>query len=147
MQPNIFDISNYIIHKLGSMTAMKLQKLVYYCQAWSIVWDEEELFKEKIYAWANSPIVKELYNACNGEFKINKEFEEGNINNLSDQQKNTIDEVLKFYGDKSSQYLSDLVRSEMPWKTARNGLPEGERGNNAITSASIEEYYSSLIYL
>lgn len=145
MSVNIFDVSNYIIHKLGSMTAMKLQKLVYYCQVWSIVWDEEELFKEKIYAWANTPCVKELYDKT--DFVVDKEFPEGKKEKLSCRQKENIDKVLDFYGDKSSQYLSELVRSEMPWKTARDGLSIGERGNNVITSASIEEYYSSLIYL
>ena len=32
------DVAAYILKKLGPMTAMKLQKLVYYCQAWSLVW-------------------------------------------------------------------------------------------------------------
>ena len=65
---SIFDVANYILNKKGSMTAMKLQKLAYYAQAWSIVWDEEELYKEGIQAWANGPVVKELYKAHRGEF-------------------------------------------------------------------------------
>ena len=38
----VFDVANYILNKQGSMSAMKLQKLVYYSQAWSLVWDDEE---------------------------------------------------------------------------------------------------------
>ena len=37
-------------------TSWKLQKLVYYCQAWSLVWDEEPLFEARIEAWANTAI-------------------------------------------------------------------------------------------
>jgi hypothetical protein len=34
------DVAAYILSRQGRMTAMKLQKLVYYSQAWSVVWDE-----------------------------------------------------------------------------------------------------------
>src|SRR6267142_182405 len=32
------DVAAFILKQRGEMTAMKLQKLVYYCQAWSLVW-------------------------------------------------------------------------------------------------------------
>lgn len=35
-----FDVAQYILSKYGSMSAMKLQKLVFYSQAWSLVWDD-----------------------------------------------------------------------------------------------------------
>ena len=52
---NVLDIAAYILCKQGAMTAMKLQKLVYYSQAWSLVWDDKPLFRERIEAWANGP--------------------------------------------------------------------------------------------
>lgn len=58
---NVYDVAEFILRKFGSMTAMKLQKLVYYCQAWSLVWDEKPLFPERIEAWANGPVVRELF--------------------------------------------------------------------------------------
>jgi uncharacterized phage-associated protein len=42
---------------------MKLQKLVYYAQAWALVWDDEPIFDEEIEAWANGPVVRGLYEA------------------------------------------------------------------------------------
>ncbi len=48
---NVHDVSAYILKHWGPMTAMKLQKLVYYSQAWGLVWDEEPLFPERIEAW------------------------------------------------------------------------------------------------
>ena len=49
------DVAAYILSKQGTMTAMKLQKLVYYAQAWPLVWDEKPLFREKIEAWGTAP--------------------------------------------------------------------------------------------
>lgn len=37
---NVLNVAKYILSRLGPMSAMKLQKLVYYSQAWSLVWDE-----------------------------------------------------------------------------------------------------------
>lgn len=45
---SVFDVSAYILETKGPITAMKLQKLVYYAQAWSLVWDEAPIFDEKI---------------------------------------------------------------------------------------------------
>ena len=41
---SVFDVAAYILEKQGEMTTLKLQKLVYYSQAWSLVWDEKPLF-------------------------------------------------------------------------------------------------------
>ena len=38
------DVASAILNRLGEMTAMKLQKLVYYSQAWHLVWEEKPLF-------------------------------------------------------------------------------------------------------
>ncbi len=57
----VADVAAYILEKCGPMTAMKLQKLVYYSQAWHLVWTEKPLFDNRIEAWANGPVVWELY--------------------------------------------------------------------------------------
>ncbi|HUT23946.1 MAG TPA: type II toxin-antitoxin system antitoxin SocA domain-containing protein [Sumerlaeia bacterium] len=137
------DVAAYILCVQGEMTAMKLQKLVYYCQAWSLVWDEEPLFKERIEAWANGPVVVSLYDKHRGLFKVPK-WPDGNPEELNQTQRETVDAVLGFYGDKPSQWLSDLTHMEDPWKNARGGLSPGERGSTEIAHAAMMEYYSSL---
>ncbi len=139
------DVAAYILKKAGSMTAMKLQKLVYYSQAWSLVWDEKPLFKNRIEAWANGPVVRTLYDAHKGMFEVTrKALKVGDPEALSEKQRETVDAVLEFYGDKSSQWLSDLTHSERPWIEARKGLAPGERGSREITLSSMAEYYESL---
>ena len=41
---SVFDVAAYILQQQGAMTTWKLQKLVYYSQGWSLVWDDDALF-------------------------------------------------------------------------------------------------------
>ena len=137
------DVAEYILRKTGPISTMKLQKLVYYCQAWSLVWDEAPLFHENIEAWTNGPVIRELFNYHRGMFDIAR-IMTGNPELLSDVQTATIDAVLDFYGGKSAQYLIELSHSEEPWQEARRGFSESDRGSRAISLESMANYYSSL---
>jgi uncharacterized phage-associated protein len=142
---NVFDVAAYILQKLGPISVMKLQKRLYYCQAWSLVWDDDIMFSNRIEAWANGPIVKEIYDAHKGKFLIAASDLQHDVKNeLTEVQRETIDTVLKAYGDKSAQWLNDQTHAESPWQEARVGLPDSERGNKEITHASLAEYYGSL---
>jgi uncharacterized phage-associated protein len=125
------------------MTTMKLQKLLYYAQAWALVWDESPLFAEEVEAWANGPVVREIYDHHRGQFQI-AGWQWGDPGKLNADERETVDAVLDFYGTKSSQWLSDLTHREDPWISARKGLAEGQRGLAPISHAAMAEYYSSL---
>lgn len=141
---NVYDVAKYILQKQGEMTTMKLQKLVYYCQAWSLVWDSESLFNDHIEAWASGPVVPSLYNVHRGEFLIN-ELPIGSTKSLTRKQKETIKAVLGAYGSKPAQWLADLTHMEKPWVDAREGCEPGENCENEISHASTVEYYSSIL--
>ena len=142
---SVFDVAAYILQVLGPVTHMKLQKLVYYAQAWSLVWDESPIFNDRIEAWANGPVVPKLFARLKGKFKVAKtDLRAGDPNKLDPTQKETLRLVIDFYGPKSSQWLSDLTHMEDPWKDARAGLAPGERGSNEITTDTMAWYYGSL---
>lgn len=136
------DIAEYILSKTGNITAMKLEKLVYYSQAWSLVFDDEPLFAEKIEAWANGPVVRKLYRKHAGNYLVSSVG--GNISALKESAKKRIDSVLQVYADKTAQWLSDLTHSERPWQTARKNIPDGENSRNEITLESMKEFYTEL---
>lgn len=136
------DIAAYILRKKGEMTAMKLQKLVYYSQAWSLVWDEEPMFREPIQAWVNGPVIPSLYRLHKGKFKVG-EWPEGDPGKLTARQRETVDAVLDYYGSRPSQWLSDLTHREAPWLEARKGLAPGDASRREITHAALAEYYSN----
>ena len=140
---SVLDAAAYILEQKGSMTTWKLQKLVYYSQAWSLVWDDDALFPDEIEAWANGPVVRALYQVHRGKYRVSR-MSGGKADALTDEQRETVDAVLEFYGDKSPQWLSDLTHMEAPWQSARRGVPEGVRGNAVIAKESLAEYYGSL---
>jgi uncharacterized phage-associated protein len=142
---SVFDVAKYILNKKGRMSPMKLQKLVYYSQCWSLAWDDKPLFNNRIEAWANGPVVRDLYTFHRLQFEVTPEmFAQHTTGLLTETEIETIDLVLEAYGDKSPQWLSDQTHSELPWKQARIGLQDGERGENEISLESMSEYYSSL---
>lgn len=140
---DVFDVAKYILTKKGTMSTWKLQKLCYYSQAWHYTWTEKPLFNNRIEAWANGPVIVDLYNMHRGKFMIT-DISAGNVNILTADEKESIDIVLTDYGDKEPYELRELTHLEAPWKNARNGIPENERSNNEITLESMGAYYGSL---
>jgi uncharacterized phage-associated protein len=138
------DVAAYILRNLDGMSAMKLQKLVYYSQAWHLVWADNALFPDKVEAWANGPVVPALYKHHRGSFTV-KCWSPGDAGRLSQEERASVDAVLSFYGEKDAFWLSELTHREAPWKDAREGLAPGERGSREITKAAMAEYYASLV--
>ena len=132
---NVFDVAKYILETRGKMSTMKLQKLCYYCQAWSLVWDDAELFPEEFQAWANGPVCRELYDITKGIFSVNANDEPGSSDNLSDNQKDTINIVLEHYAPHDAQWLSQLTHLEAPWR---------EGSDRIISKESMSIYYGGL---
>jgi uncharacterized phage-associated protein len=148
MTATVFDVAQYILeHTDGPITTIKLQKLVYYCQAWSLVWDDAPLFPERIEAWANGPVAPDLFTAFRGEYYVDPNRKIGHSQNLTGLQKETIDAVLGTYGPKDSQWLVMLTHLEDPWRDARKkaGADAGQKCREEITLASMAEYYSGLL--
>lgn len=141
---NVLDVAAYILERQGEMSTMKLQKLVYYSQAWGLVWDGDVMFPERIEAWANGPVVRDLFEQHRNAYRVGPGSLAGDSAKLNTDQRETVEAILRAYGDKGPQWLSDLTHSEDPWKNARVGLPDGARGSSEITPAAMLNYYSSL---
>lgn len=143
----IFDVAYYILDELGEMSTMKLQKLCYYAQAWSLAWDDIPLFDEDFQAWANGPVCKELYDVHKGEFLIESNDLEDYVDGyeFSKDEIETLNVVMSDYGHREAFWLSELTHSERPWRETRGSLPLGERSTKIIPKELMQEYYSGLI--
>jgi len=142
---NVKDVATYILESKGAMSAMKLQKLAYYSQAWHLVWDDTPLFEDRIEAWANGPVSPVLYNEHRGRFSVEPGTVGGASAALTADERESIDAVLKVYQPRSASELSSLTHRESPWSDARGSMSIGERSNTEITKASMAEYYGSLV--
>lgn len=142
----VYDVAKYIMDTCGPMSAMKLQKLVYYSQAMSIVWDDVPLFEDEFEAWAKGPVCRALFNAHKGMFMLlDSSFLDPyhpDINNLTKDNIETIDAVVGGLKDYAPYQLSEMTHKEDPWKKARLGVSAGEPCNNIITKESMAEYYA-----
>ncbi len=137
------DVARYILEQKGEMDTWKLQKLVYYSQAWHLTWESEPLFGEQVEAWANGPVVPALFREHRGRFKMAK-WPKGNISRLTAAQRESIDVVLRHYGKRSGLKLRERTHKEPPWKDARAGLPAGASSETVITHDAMASYYGSL---
>lgn len=143
---NEIELSKYIINKLADknkrVNHLKLQKLLYYIQAWHLVYMDEPLFDSDFEAWLHGPVVRKVWDYYKSksimldDLPIEKEVSI----DLTEEQEEIINDVLDEYGDKSGYYLECLTHSELPWKEARR---KGE--NTIIPKQKIKEYYESLL--
>ena len=67
-EPSAQQIADYLIafsHSVGDpISNLKLQKLLYYAQAWYLALHNEPLFPESIEAWVHGPAVPPVYGNC-----------------------------------------------------------------------------------
>lgn len=140
---SVHDVAAYILEKRGAMSTMKLQKLCYYSQGWALAWDEKPLFDEPIQAWANGPVVYELFDGHRGRFLVSQ-WPRGNPDNLSQDERETVDAVLFAYGKLSGQQLSDKSHSERPWVEARAGMPAGVSSSAVVELETMQDFFGAL---
>lgn len=145
------EVADYFIWKSNNsvpprpITNKKLQKLVYYSQAWFLAIKSSVLFPEKIEAWVHGPVVRELYFNFRlfNSSPIVKEISFDLIDKIPSDIKKFLDDVWSIYGKFDSGYLETLTHSESPWQEAREGLAVDEISENEINIDSIKKYYSS----
>lgn len=145
---NIFDVANYFLARVESdsgslMTPLRLQKLVYYAQAWSLAILGEKLFEEGFRAWVHGPVNYELWQKYNGLRPIKPV--RASMKKFSDDQMDLLDEVWDVYGQFDAKYLEELTHQELPWIEARKGYSPGERCSVVISTETMKKYYSSLL--
>lgn len=93
-------------------------------------------------------ICAELYEACKDDYVISaEELKQGDPSVFNAIQKETLDAVLEYYGDREPYWLSQLTRMEDPWKKAREDCKIGEKCTAVITKDSMQEYYTMVCYM
>jgi uncharacterized phage-associated protein len=150
-------ILTYFDYKGDLITNKKLQKLLYYVEAWSLVY-HSSLIDEDFEAWVHGPVVPEVYQVFKkfGYSPIKNEYIEGQSASekfrkllssikINQTQKDIFFAVLNKYGALSSFQLETLSHSEKPWLTARENQGPFDHSSTVISKVTMKEYYSSLV--
>ena len=99
------------------LSNLKIQKLLYYAQGFSLVLHNTPLFEEKIVAWQYGPVVEEVYQELKGYNGSIPPFDEQDNSYLTDGEMELLKEVYDVYGQFSATKLVEMTHDEMPWKT------------------------------
>ncbi len=140
---NVHDVAAYLLQEAGQLTTMKLQKLLYYSQGWSLAWDGVPLFNEELQAWANGPVAPAVFRQHRGEFTVS-EWPHGDATALNTDEQETVDAVLDAYGPLTGQQLADKSHTERPWLDARGDTAPGEASKAKLDLAVMQDYFGGL---
>lgn len=125
------------------ITHLKLQKLVYYAQAWSLASRGVPLFDEEIQAWAHGPVAPSVFRAFR-EYGMEPIPAPGHLPELDAEAAELLEEVLDVYGEHSAKKLEMLTHRERPWREARGDLPPEARSDAIISKEAMRSFYGSL---
>lgn len=138
---SIDELSEYIVSKVD-VTPKALQKLLYFIQGFSLVFNNRPLFYNRAQAWIHGPVYNEIYTKYKSyQYNIIKTNEEVKLS-LPEGDKDLVDYVLKFLGCYNGDILEEITHIETPWKSAREGLAENELSTKYIELDSIKDYFN-----
>lgn len=149
-------VVDFVIYRLISdgLTHLKLQKILYYIEAWYQGIYKTSIIENDFEAWVHGPVCREVFD----RFKQNKglytlfsnsdiELTEQQIENYFSnypQQREHILEVLNIYGGYTGNQLEQLTHQEAPWINARSGIPSNHVSCNIISKKDMQDYYKPL---
>ncbi len=142
-----FDIANYFIwlaNETGSFISnLKLQKLVYYAQAWHLAIHKKLLFEEDFEAWVHGPVIPSLYQKYKS-FGWQPILEDA-APQLPEDVSRFLDEVAKEYFACDTYELEQMTHVEEPWNLARGELLPDAPSNAVIKKEWMKEYYGTRV--
>jgi uncharacterized phage-associated protein len=126
------------------LTNLKLQKLLFYAQAWYLALKDRPLFQEDMEAWVHGPVLPSQYHRF-------KDFQWKPI--LQDivrpeigaaDVEDHLNEIIDVFGTETAVALELMTHHEKPWLDARGDLPPDALSRNPISKDSMRDYYRSI---
>lgn len=142
------DISRQILQLAAAedeaepITQLRLHKLLYYVQGWSLALRGHPLFDGDFQAWAHGPVLRDLYPtfADYGANPISSE-DWGAPESLEQDEAEFVESVWEAYKGYSPAALRRMTHSEPPWQKAHAGYGPADRCEEVITIDSMREHF------
>jgi uncharacterized phage-associated protein len=131
------DVARELRRRLPSAGVVKIHKLLYYCKAWSVAWNDDPLFAERIEAWAQGPVVADVWHDEHRGREAPAEQE------LIGAQLAVVDYVVRRYGDLSGEALRDRTHEEAPWREMTGADGQLVARNAEITNEALRRWFTS----
>lgn len=127
-----------------AMTHLKLQKLLYYAQGFSLALSggKQPMFGDTIEAWKHGPIVPAVWKAYKDYGGAPLPLPDGfdPSKGLKDGEQALLNDVWNAYGQFSAWKLRNMTHEESPWRNAYE--PDA---NETISQQSMREYFETQI--
>jgi uncharacterized phage-associated protein len=138
-----FDVADYFINlanETGSFISnLKLQKLVYYAQAWHLGLYGRPLIEQDFEAWVHGPVIPSLYQKYKS-FGWQPILED-TLPELPSEVEKHLEEVAEEYFACDAYELEQMTHTEEPWMLARKNLPPDAPSSEVIEQAWMKAYY------
>jgi len=141
----IADYFIYVANETGSyLSNLKLQKLLYYAQAWHLALYELPLFEDDFEAWIHGPVIPALYEQYQtfGWQPLLKEVQKPQF---SEELQHFLEEVTEEYFILDALELEMMTHREAPWIETRGGVPLDEPSSSIISQQSMKDYYKACV--
>jgi len=137
----IADYFIYIANDTGSFISnLKLQKLVYYAQAWHLGIHDTPLFDEDFEAWVHGPVIPSLFEEYK-KFSWQPILKEVEKPKFYPELEEFLQDVIEVYFIREGLELEMMTTREDPWIWARKGLRRDEPSHAIISKESMRVYY------
>jgi uncharacterized phage-associated protein len=126
------------------LTNLRLQKLLYYAQAWSLAVRGASLFPEKIQARRSGPVVRPVQSALArvvGDGVVGPK-DLASAPPLDEEESAFVRAVWEAYRPFSASSLSEATREEAPWRQAWGERAAADAGAETIPAEAIADYFS-----
>jgi uncharacterized phage-associated protein len=125
------------------LSHLRLQKLLYYVQGWSLANRNKAMFTERIEAWAHGPVVRDVYAVLSSFGRRPILVEDiGEPADLTEEEMAFIQSVWESYKQFSASSLREMTHNESPWLEARKGLGPADRCEEEITVRAMKDFFS-----
>lgn len=144
------DIANWFLGAIDrdagdAITHLKLQKLIYYAQAWSLALPSRgyPLFDEELQAWAHGPVAESVFHQHKGN-AWDALPAPAKMPDIEESDAEHLQEILSVFGEFSAKQLERMTHSEAPWIEARGDIPAEARSNAPIDKGLMAAFYRDL---
>lgn len=140
-------VSNFLLHECRErgdvLTNLKLQKLLYYSQAWHLALNDRPLFEEEFQAWVHGPVLPTQYQRFNG-FRWQPIVADVERPVISEPLEKFFSEIIDVFGSENAVSLELMTHRERPWIEARGGIPPHAPSQAIISKDLMRDYYRTL---
>ena len=142
---NALDVANYFLSLVDDnagelISNLKMQKLVYYAQAYYLAINDAPLFNEEIEAWMHGPVIPDLYHLYKsyGDLAIPKP-ENIEFTRYSEDVKDFLNDIYRVFGQFSAWKLRNMTHSEAPF------IETYDKGGGIISNELMTNYYKDYV--